>query len=331
MAINQSGPSPGGRPTGPGVGHHPVALASLAFQNAGVGLATIGAGGRLLTANAVFCQLVGLSDKELANSVDIDKLLPVGEALSRAGIQGEPGGWHEVYLLDAQAEGGELLLSVMDLEAEGIRLLTLVPRSLIAGGAPSRDALTGLGSPALFHDRLEHALKRAERHGHSLAIMLVELDLPSRRISQERWQRWQLLGQVTRRLRRVLREEDSLARLGEGRWGVLIEQSDTPQALHAVALRLEEAMDAPFRQAAVRTLLTLSIGIARYPEDAEDIESLMASAQLALKRSRRLGPGLHAFRDSRVHRNILAHEALLEQLQDALSCPDPHFHLMFQP
>ncbi len=313
------------------VGHHPAALASLAFEGARLGLATLGADDRLLTANAAFRDLVGLSPEQPLHEIEIAKLLPIGSALSCTVSPSVQAGWHEVYLRDAEAESGELLFSVTALDDDGIRLLTLVPRGVVSGGGVSRDALTGLGSPALFRDRLEHALARAKRHEYSLAMMVVELNLPPRRVGLVRWQRWQLMEQVTRRLVRVLREEDSLARLGEGSWGVLIEQPLTAQALHAVALRLEEAMDAPFKQGGGSTLVTLSIGIARYPEDAEDVDELMASAGVALKTSRRLGPGSHAFRDLQLRKEIEAHEALLEQLQEALLSPGAHFHLVFQP
>jgi diguanylate cyclase (GGDEF)-like protein len=308
-----------------------VALASLAFEGASVGLATLDVEGRLLTANANFRHLAGLSSGQPLQDVEIARLLPIGSALSRPASQRDQAEWHEVYLLDAQAESGELLLSVTALSDDGLRLLTLVPRGLVTEGALGRDALTGLGSPALFRDRLEHALVRAERHEHSLAIMLVELNLPPQRDGRERWQRWQLLEQVSRRLRRVLRAEDSLARLGEGSWGVLIEQPLTAQALHAVALRLEEAMDAPFEKRGSSTLVTLSIGIARYPEDAGGVEELMASAGVALKKARRLGAGGHAFRDPQVRREVEAQEVVLEQLQEALLSPAAHFHLVFQP
>ena len=165
----------------------------------------------------------------------------------------------------------------------------------------------------------------------ALAILLVELDRPPRRAELARWERWQLLEQVTRRLRRVLREEDSLARLGEGRWGVIIEHPLTPQSLHTVALRLEEAMDAPFEQEAGSALMTLSIGIARFPGDASEGGELMEEAALALGQSRRLGPGTHAFRERGLRKHIEARETLLGQLQEALLSPTGHFQLVFQP
>ncbi|WP_445006027.1 EAL domain-containing protein [Halomonas mongoliensis] len=331
MAIDQLGPPSGSRPSMSGVGHHPAALASLAFDGARFGLATLDADDRLLTANASFRDLMGLSSEQPLHDIEIARLLPIGSALSCSASPSVREGWYEVYSRDAQAESGELLLSVTALEEDGIRLLTLMPRRMVSGGGVSRDALTGLSSPALFRDRLEHALVRAERHEHSFAIMLLELNLPPRPAGLVRWQRWQLLEQASRRLRRVLREEDSLARLDEGSWGVLIEQPLTAQALHGVALRLEEAMDAPFQQGGGSALVTLTIGIARYPEDAEDVDELMESAGVALKTSRCLGPGSHAFRDLQVRREVEARAAILEQLQEALLFPDAHFHLVFQP
>jgi diguanylate cyclase (GGDEF)-like protein len=330
MAIHDNGSPPGGRHAEPALVHHPAALATLAFENAEVGLAIIDGGGKLLAVNSFFRDLTGIPPDQALPDVDIGRLMPIGSALSLPLMPSSPGQgeWHEVYLSDAEGSEGELLLSVSALDGDGSRLLTLVPRGLLTGGLPARDALTGLGSPSLFKDRLDHAIARAERHERPLAVLLVALDRPPRRTSQVRWQ---LLEQVARRLRRVLREEDSLARLGDGRWGVIIEHPMTPQSLHAVALRLQEAMDAPFDQEGGSTLLTLSIGIARFPEDAEDGAALMEEAALALEQSRRLGPGTHAFRDRGLRKHIEARETLLEQLQAALLSPTGHFQLVFQP
>jgi len=333
MAIHDNGSPPGGRHAEPALVHHPAALATLAFDNAEAGLAIIDGGGRLLAVNSFFRDLAAVPPDQALPDIEIGRLMPIGSALSLSLSPSRPGQgeWHEVYLSDAEGNEGELLLSVTALDGDGSRLLTLVPRGLISGGAPARDALTGLGSPGLFRDRLEHALARAERHERPLAILLVELDRPPRRAELARWERWQLLEQVTRRLRRVLREEDSLARLGEGRWGVIIEHPLTPQSLHAVALRLEEAMDAPFEEGAGSALMTLSIGIARFPEDAADGAELMVEAALALGQSRRLGPGTHAFRERGLRKHIEARETFLGQLQEALLSPTGHFQLVFQP
>jgi len=313
------------------VARHPVALAGLAFENARVGLAIIDVAGRLRAANACFRALLGLSPDAVLDDLCIGTLMPIGSALSLLPSELKQSEWHEVYLYDAAANEGDMLLSVTALEADSSRLLTLVSRSLVAHGVFTRDALTRLGSPSLFEDRLDHALTRAERHEQPLAIFLVELDPSPRRAALVRWQRWRLLEQVTLRLQRVLRKEDGLARLGEGRWGVIIEHPLTSQSLDTMALRLAEAMDAPFESESGDRLMTLSIGIARFPEDAKDISGLLSEASRALTQARRHGPGSHAFRDSSLRKHLEARGLLLMQLQEALLSPSRHFHLMFQP
>ncbi|MFO8044945.1 MAG: phosphodiesterase [Halomonas sp.] len=313
------------------VARHPVALAGLAFENARVGLAIIDVAGRLRAANACFRALLGLSPDAVLDDLCIGKLMPIGSALSLLPSELKQSEWHEVYLYDAAANEGDLLLSVTALEADACQLLTLVPRSLVVHGVFTRDALTRLGSPSLFEDRLDNALTRAERHEQPLAIFLVELDPSPRRAALVRWQRWRLLEQVTLRLQRVLRKEDGLARLGEGRWGVIIEHPLTPRSLQTVALRLTEAMDAPFKSEFADGLMTLSIGIARFPEDAEDVTGLMAEGSQALAQARRHGPGSYAFRDSGLRRDLEARGAFLMQLHEALLSPSRHFHLRFQP
>lgn len=313
------------------VARHPVALAALAFENAQAGLAIIDVEGKLWAANSCFRTLLGLSPDAVLDDTCIGTLMPIGSAFSLLPSQLKQDEWHEVYLYDAEANEGDLLLSVTALEADAGRLLTLVPRSLVAHGVFTRDALTRLGSPSLFHDRLDHALTRAERHAQPLAIFLVELDPSPRRAALVRWQRWRLLEQVTLRLKRVLRKEDGLARLGEGRWGVIIEHPLTPQSLDTVALRVAEAMDPPFKSEFGDLLMTLSIGIARFPEDAKDISGLLSEASKALVQARRHGPGSHAFRDSDLRRHLEARGSFLMQLHEAFLSPSRQFHLVYQP
>ncbi|MBE0490483.1 MAG: PAS domain-containing protein, partial [Halomonas sp.] len=140
MAIRDNGFPPGGRHAEPVLVHHPVALATLAFDNAEAGLAIIDGGGRLLAVNAFFRELAGVPPDQALPDIDIGRLMPIVSALSLSLSPSHPvqGEWHELYLSDAEGNEGELLLSVRALDGDGSRLLTLVPRGLITGGVPAR-------------------------------------------------------------------------------------------------------------------------------------------------------------------------------------------------
>ncbi|HSP57067.1 MAG TPA: GGDEF domain-containing phosphodiesterase, partial [Halomonas sp.] len=142
---------------------------------------------------------------------------------------------------------------------------------------------------------------------------------------------WKIMRQVARRIGQTFRGEDSVARLGAARWGVLIEHPVSPQSLQVAALRCQEVMDAPFEAAGRPLLLTTSIGIARYPEDGENDEEVMACAERALGLATRSGPGGYDFFDTRLRPGLEAEQDFRRELQEALLAPSQHFHVVYQP
>lgn len=324
MAVDASGPpsGPSSPPPGSRVAAHPMGQSALAFERAPVGLAVVDGRGLLQIANLRFCALTGRSLKSMRGR-PIAELLPVAEALAD-----EASAWHTLELDDPSGVARELRVIVQPLDDGKSRLLTLAALDEAMAG----DALTGLASAWLFQDRLVHAMERADRLDQGLALLLIALDgheaLPGRvgpAVARG------LERQVSRRIEQTFRGEDSVARLGWARWGVLIEHPVSPQSLQVAAQRFLEAMDAPFDAADRPLLLTTSIGIARYPEDGEDDEELMARAAEALSRAGKAGPGRHDFFDVRLRRHLEEQEAFRRQLLEALLAPGKHFHIVYQP
>ncbi|MFO7647892.1 EAL domain-containing protein [Halomonas campaniensis] len=309
------------------VSAHPARQATLAFERAPVGLATVDGDGRLQAVNPRFCELVGLTADALRGRL-ASELLPVGEALVSAAKEGLPASWYQLSLDVEQGAAGDLLLAVGRGDDATMRLLTLVRRDELPG-TPEQDALTGSTSQGLFQDRLRHAMERADRLDQGLALLLVQLD-PFRSPAKGAVET-ELVRQVARRIRQTFRQEDTVAWFGKARWGVLIEHPVTPESLQTAALRFQEAMDAPFHLAGRMQLLTTSIGIARYPDDAEDDIALMEQSEAALRRAIRSGPGHHEFFEPRLRRRLEERAVFLSQLQEALLSPGQHFHLVYQP
>ena len=332
MASNASGP-----PTLPSSGKgrgavsaHPARQASLAFERAPVGLATLDGEGRLLATNPRFCELVGLPAGTLRGRL-VHELLPIGGALAADSEEEATTTWYQLQLSTDREPSGDLLLAVGgDAEAE-VRLLTVVRRDEMTG-TTEHGALTGSTSQGLFQDRLRHAMERADRLDQGLALLLIQLD-GFRASSREATPVVEtgLVCQVARRIRQTFRQEDTVAWFGQTRWGVLIEHPVTPESLQTTALRFEEAMDAPFHLSGQMELLTTSIGIARYPEDAEQEDELMENAKAAMERATLSGPGHHDFFEPRLRRRLEQRAAFLHQLQEALLSPGRHFHLVYQP
>lgn len=326
---------------------HPSLQAAMAFAQAPLGLALIDERDRLQLANLAFCDLVGLS-LDAMQGRRVAEVLPIGETAS-LGLATVLPAWRHLAFEGLDGENRELLFRLADVDdgravihrgqadskgvqESALRVLTLFSLDELLAAMPGQDAFSGMVSRWLFQDRLFHAMERADRLDQGLALLLIELDdhpaLPER---VDRQAAWKTMRQVARRIGQTFRGEDSVARLGAARWGVLIEHPVSPQSLQVAALRCLEVMDAPFEAAGRPLLLTTSIGIARYPEDGETDEELMACAERALGRATRSGPGGYDFFDARLRQGLEAEQDFRRELQEALLAPGQHFHVVYQP
>lgn len=151
------------------------------------------------------------------------------------------------------------------------------------------DALTGLPNRALFEDRLSTALALARRGGF-MALHYLDLDRfkpVNDRLGHQAGD--ELLGQVARRLSHSLRENDTLARLGGDEFAIVQTGIERPEDAFALAARLCDLMERPFRLLDEEVRIGVSIGIALAPDHAVKPEGLVAAADAALYSSKRAG------------------------------------------
>ena len=146
------------------------------------------------------------------------------------------------------------------------------------------DALTGLPNRTLFRDRVEQALSISRRHDHQdAAVMFLDLD----RFKQVNDSFGHdvgdlLLREVARRLRAAVRESDTVARLGGDEFTVLLPELAGAEGAASVADKILEATREPCHIAGHDIFITTSIGIALYPRDGNDVDSLMKTADAAM-------------------------------------------------
>lgn len=152
------------------------------------------------------------------------------------------------------------------------------------------DTLTGLPNRALFSDRLQQAVVRAERHDEPLAVMFLDLDnfkVVNDSIGHEAGDR--LLIAVADRLRGCLRTEDTVARFGGDELAVLIEGLSGHDEIVAIAERIASGLKPPISLAGRELFVTASIGIAVAAPGEDDAESLLRKADLAMYRAKASG------------------------------------------
>lgn len=158
------------------------------------------------------------------------------------------------------------------------------------------DPLTNLPNRLLFRDRLGHALARADRQDHDVAILFLDLegfkhvnDSLGHTIGDG------LLGAVAKRLEGNLRAEDTIGRLGGDEFAILLEDLSGKEDAARVADKLNEAMAAPFVLDQVELGVGASIGISLYPDDGRDVEALLKNADAAMYRAKENGRNTHRF------------------------------------
>ena len=147
------------------------------------------------------------------------------------------------------------------------------------------DPLTSLPNRMLFSDRLANALAQAYRRKHGLAVMLLDLDR-FKNVNDTLGHRVgdRLLQHVSRRLSGLLRRSDTIARMGGDEFMILLSELLQKDDTDVIAEKILQNIRKIFLLDGNKLHVTASIGIAVYPEDGEDADSLIKSADIAMYR-----------------------------------------------
>jgi diguanylate cyclase (GGDEF)-like protein len=162
------------------------------------------------------------------------------------------------------------------------------------------DELTGLANRSLFALQLAHALARAERYGRRLAVLFVDLDR-FKNINDTLGHDTgdEVLRVIGRRLLDSVRAADLVARLGGDEFVILIEELDAPERMAELARKLLRTIEQPIAVADHEFLLSASIGIATYPADGLDTQTLLKRADIAMYRAKEQGKNTFEFFSAR--------------------------------
>lgn len=152
------------------------------------------------------------------------------------------------------------------------------------------DGLTSLPNRFLFREYLDLALRNARRHGNKFAVLFLDLDKFKEINDTLGHDAGDLvLCEMARRLRNCLRHTDKIARMGGDEFYVLIEELDDSRYAADVAQKLLEAAARPIEIAGKECRLSVSVGIAIYPDDGSDGQALLKNADNAMYRAKDMG------------------------------------------
>lgn len=195
----------------------------------------------------------------------------------------------------------------------------------------NHDRLTGLPNRNLFYDRLQHGLDKAMRSKDKLAVMFIDLDnfkTINDTLGHEMGDL--LLSQTAERLRACTRKEDTIARLGGDEFTVLAE--DLPDAVgivSATASRIIDMLGQPFHLDGQEALVSASVGIALYPDNGPDFQSLLKNADAAMYQAKQTGKNNYQFFTEDMNLNAKQRAKLEKDLRQALK--NNELFLAYQP
>jgi diguanylate cyclase (GGDEF)-like protein len=191
------------------------------------------------------------------------------------------------------------------------------------------DSLTELPNRLLFRERLDQALRRAARAEGRVAVCLFDLD-GFKRINDSLGHGAgdRLLRLVGVRAGKVLRNGE-LARFGGDEFTVLFSEVDGVQLVARVVERLLESIARPFDLDGREVAVTASVGIALYPDDGNDSETLLKSADVAMYHAKEAGRNSYQFFSEAMTVAAVARMQLEQDLRQALA--EGELRFVYQP
>ncbi|HYD96653.1 MAG TPA: EAL domain-containing protein [Noviherbaspirillum sp.] len=192
------------------------------------------------------------------------------------------------------------------------------------------DALTGLPNRALLQDRLQQALAHAHRSNTKVAVLFIDLDY-FKHINDSLGHQVGdgLLKMVASRLTGCVREGDSVARLGGDEFVLTLPLIESGSAAAVVARKALAALDEPFRCNDHELHVGCSVGISLYPDDGQDVETLMRTADTAMYFAKDKGRGNYQFFTQSLNCAAQRRHAISNALRQALAHEE--FALHYQP
>jgi len=169
--------------------------------------------------------------------------------------------------------------------------------------------LTGLPNRTLFYERLNRAIDHAQQQKHQVAVMFLDLD--RFKFINDTWGHAVgdlLLKDVAKRLRECVRQNDTIARLGGDEFTAILENITETKEVIEVAQKILHMTQIPFFLCGNETFMTTSIGISLYPNDGENVDTLLKHADAAMYRAKEGGKNNYEFFTTQM--NIYAHQRL---------------------
>ncbi|PCI60793.1 MAG: GGDEF domain-containing protein [Gammaproteobacteria bacterium] len=193
------------------------------------------------------------------------------------------------------------------------------------------DTLTNLPNRFLSLDRLEQMLKEAQRNDEKVAVLFLDLD-DFKKINDTLGHEVgdKLLIESAKRLKSIIRDEDTVGRLGGDEFIVILRGITNSSDVQPVTEALLNKFRQPFSIDNRELILTSSVGIAVYPDDAESVSEILRNADTAMYQAKDLGRNGFSYFTQSMNQNVSRRLAVEEQIRGALERDEFDVHYQIQ-
>jgi diguanylate cyclase (GGDEF)-like protein/PAS domain S-box-containing protein len=192
------------------------------------------------------------------------------------------------------------------------------------------DPLTGLPNRRMFHDRLAQDMKKAHRDENNLALLFLDLDR-FKEVNDTLGHSMgdQLLKEAAKRLLNCVRDTDTVARLGGDEFTVILVGIQDSPSVERIADDILGRMSEPFQLGDELAYITTSVGITLFPDDADNIDTLIKNADQAMYVAKQLGRNRCSYFTHSMQEAAQTRMRLLRDMRNALS--NDEFLVYYQP
>lgn len=319
-------------------------LAAQVFENSGEAIMITDAERRILSVNRAYTRTTGYRADEVIGQ--LQDLLASGhhdEAFLRqmSAILDQTGYWQgEIWSRRKDGEAFPEWLSitaVRDGAGHVTHYLTIFSDISERKAFEARiqflaqhDPLTHLPNRLLFLDRLEQAIAHAERNQAKVALLLVDLDR-FKTVNDSLGHPFgdRLLCDVGLRLKHCVRETDTISRQDGDEFLIVLTDLRDSEAVPRVVEKIMESLATPFQVSGHEVMLTCSIGMAMFPDDGRDFDSLLKKADTAMYSAKEAGRNTFRYFAEKMNVDTMERLELQTRLRRALDRGE--FVLHYQP
>jgi diguanylate cyclase (GGDEF)-like protein/PAS domain S-box-containing protein len=319
-------------------------LSDSVFKNSSEGMLVTDADGRVLAANPAFTRISGYALEEVLgrNAYDICPPERGGKRNEEIAHTLAAKGYWQGELHDVRKNGEEYVRwtsinTIYDQAGQPLRRVMLFSditekkkNEELVWFEANYDALTQLPNRRLFKEKLQQEILRVNRVEKKVALLFLDLDRFKEVNDATGHQGGDLLlVEVASRLKRTLRNTDSIARIGGDEFTITLSEIGTPAAAALVASSIVRTLAAPFEIDSQIHYISASIGITLCPDDAQDVDMLIKNADQAMYAAKARGRNQFCFFTDDMQLEANKRSQQTRDLRDAIA--SQAFEAYFQP